>query len=90
MNKYITLPVLFHSSNTSSLMDCSVEWKLSDCKIKEVDFYVIDSVTYVEEDGIEYGQIYSGGQSYYSTLTRFYIHELIDESNMSEFVFYDN
>ena len=90
MNRYITLPILFHTNVTTSLVECDVEYKLVDCQIREVHFLNIDVVMPYFENNVEYSQIFVGGQSFYSTLANGYILDLVEESNASEFTFYDN
>lgn len=90
MKSYLTLPILFHTESTSSLVGCDVEFKLKDCDVHEVHFINIDVVMPYFEDQIEYSQIYSSGQSFYSTLASGYIMDMVDEQSASEFTFYDN
>lgn len=90
MNRYITLPILFHTSQTSDLVNCELDYKLKDCIVKEVHFLNIDVILPFEEDNVTYSQIFAGGQSFYSTLDTDYVLDLVDESNASEFTFYEN
>ena len=90
MNRYITLPCLYHNSTTMKQLDCGIDFKLSDCHVKEVHFFELGNLTEIWEDGTEYAQLMCHGQYYYSTLTCFYILDLIDKTFSSEFIYYDN
>jgi len=68
--EYVILPVFFHTSTSSSLLNASVEFSLKDCRVvPDIPFFRIDCVLPYFEDGKEYSQIMVSGIPYYSTLT---------------------
>lgn len=87
---YIEIPVLFHSTSTSSMANCEIEFKLKDCKVSTIPFFGFNALVPFFQDGDEYCQIISGGQIFYSTLTIEYILDMVDEHKTSEFTFFDN
>ena len=90
MKNYITLPILFNTDVTKDLSDCDIEFKLTECEVREVHFFNIDVVLPHWEDNIEYSEVYVSGKQFYSTLANGYILDMVDEQNASEFMYYDN
>jgi len=64
----IKLPILFNTYQTQNLQNNDIYFDLRECEIRQMIFYSIGSIAPYFENDIEYCQIFSHGQSFYSTL----------------------
>ena len=69
---YCTLPIYFHTNDTSSLKELGIEYKLSDCQIREIDFFNIGAISDYIDDSIEESltSIFSNGFEFICVLDR--------------------
>lgn len=56
----IELPILCHDTTSSSLQELGIKYNLSECDVKPMTFYSIDSVTPYKDGDFEGTHIFSG------------------------------
>jgi hypothetical protein len=76
----INLPIFFHTDNTSDLLNLSIDYKLSDCEIRQVTFYVINAIAPYIEDGKVYTTIHSNGDNFVCPLNIKEVEKIINEN----------
>lgn len=76
----LNLPILFETDNTCQLEVIGMDFKLSDCDIRETTFYYINAVSSYLENGINYTTIHSNGDGFICPLEKREVERLIQEN----------
>jgi len=50
---YVTLPIYFHTNDTTSLRELGIAYKLSDCEIRQMEFFTIGAISDYVDDSID-------------------------------------
>ncbi len=76
----VQLPIFFHTDNTSDLFNLDVEFKVKDCSIRQVTFYIINAIAPYFEDGKVYTTIHSNGDNFLCPLSIQEVEKIINEN----------
>lgn len=82
MKKQISLPIFWHTDETANLSEIGVDFKMNDCRIKEITFYNIDCICSCDGDGDNekeiYTKVFSSGQNFICSKHIDEVRKLID------------
>lgn len=82
----IKLPILFNTDSTQSMQNAEIDFDLRLCEVRPMIFFEINALASYFENGIEYSQIWSNGESFYCTLKTYEVEKLIDKQKQLEFI----
>ena len=76
----VKLPILYNTDSTSHLEKLEIDFKLSDCDVRDVNFHSISATAPYREFGKDYTVVYSCGFDYICPLSVTEVERLIHES----------
>jgi hypothetical protein len=80
--KPITLPLFYHTEDTSQLSEAGLDYPIADCNVRNSRFYRIDAVLpHKEADGQTFAKVVSGGVQYIVNLSMKEAVAMIDEAH---------
>lgn len=79
-NKPITLPILHHTDETTSLKALGIDYKLEETEVKTMNFYNINAIAAYVEDEKEYTSIFTNGTEWLCTLPHNEVVKIIENA----------
>lgn len=75
----LTLPILFHTDNTSTLKNVGIDYELEDCETREITFLHINAIAPYKEKGKEYTSIFTNGTEFICVMK---VDEVLEKLNV--------